>query len=108
MQNFANQTKLEVTVCHFPLGTSKWNKIEHRLFAQISKNWRGRPLETFQIIVNLIAKTKTATGLQVNAALDPNIYQTGIKVSKKEIENINLHRHKFHGEDWNYTIKPNE
>lgn len=107
LQKFANQTKLEVTVCHFPPGTSKWNKIEHRLFAQISKNWRGRPLETYQIIINLIASTRTSTGLKVNAAIDPNIYQTGIKVSKKEMERINLHRHKFHGENWNYTIKPN-
>lgn len=108
LQNFANQTQLEVSVCHFPPGTSKWNKIEHRLFAQISKNWRGRPLETYQIIVNLIAGTKTSTGLKVKAALDPNIYQTGIKISKKELDKVNLHRHKFHGEDWNYTIKPNE
>ncbi len=108
LQNFVNQTNLEVTVCHFPPGTSKWNKIEHRLFAQISKNWRGRPLESYQIIVNLIASTKTSTGLKVNAAIDPNIYQTGIKVSKKEMDNINLHRHDFHGENWNYTIKINK
>lgn len=108
LQNFANQTKLEVTVCHFPPGTSKWNKIEHRLFAQISKNWRGRPLETYQIIINLIASTKTTTGLEVKAAIDPNVYQTGIKVSKKDMDNINLERHEFHGENWNYTIKPNE
>ena len=108
LQKFANQTKLEVTVCHFPPGTSKWNKIEHRLFAQISKNWRGRPLETYQIIVNLIASTKTSTGLKVKAAIDPNIYQTGIKVSKEEMNSINLHRHEFHGENWNYTIKTNE
>ena len=105
LQNFVNQTNLEVTVCHFPPGTSKWNKIEHRLFAQISKNWRGRPLESYQIIVNLIASTKTSTGLKVNAAIDPNIYQTGIKVSKKEMDHVNLHRHDFHGENWNYTIK---
>ena len=108
LQNFANQSNLEITVCHFPPGTSKWNKIEHRLFAQISKNWRGRPLETYQIIVNLIAATKTSTGLKVNAKIDPNIYQIGIKVSKKEMDSINLHRHEFHGENWNYTIKPNE
>jgi len=108
LQNFANQTNLEVTVCHFPPGTSKWNKIEHRLFAQISKNWRGRPLETYQIIVNLIASTTTSTGLKVNAAIDPNIYLTGIKVLKEEMDKLNLHRHEFHGENWNYTIKPNE
>ncbi len=108
LQNFSNQTNLEITVCHFPPGTSKWNKIEHRLFAQISKNWRGRPLQTYQIIVNLIAATTTSTGLIVNAEIDPNIYQTGIKISKKEMDNVNIHRHQFHGENWNYTIKPNE
>jgi len=106
LQKFSNQTKLEITVCHFPPGTSKWNKIEHRLFSQISKNWRGRPLETYSIIVSLIASTKTTTGLKVNACIDPNIYETGIKVSKKEFDEINLYPHKFHGEDWNYTIKP--
>jgi transposase len=108
LHNFINETGLEVTVCHFPPGTSKWNKIEHRLFSQISKNWRGRPLETYSIIVSLIASTKTKTGLMVNADIDTEIYQTGIKVSKKELDNINLHRHEFHGEDWNYTIKSNE
>lgn len=106
LQKLAKETGLEISVCHFPPGTSKWNKIEHRLFSQISKNWRGRPLETYSIIVNLIASTKTATGLKVNADIDTNLYQTGIKVSKEELDNINLHRHKFHGEDWNYTIKP--
>lgn len=108
LQNFVNETELEVTVCHFPPGTSKWNKIEHRLFSQISKNWRGRPLETYSIIVSLIASTKTTTGLMVKANIDTEIYQTGIKVSKKELKKINLHRHEFHGEDWNYTIKNNE
>jgi len=108
LQNFANESQLEITVSHFPPGTSKWNKIEHRLFAQISKNWRGKPLKTYQMIVNLIAATKTSTGLKVNAEIDPNIYQTGIKISNKEMENINLHRHQFHGENWNYTIKPNK
>lgn len=108
LQIFADQTKLEVTVCHFPPGTSKWNKIEHRLFAQISKNWRGRALESYQIIINLIASTKTSTGLKVNAAIDLNTYQTGIKVSEKQMANVNLYRHEFHGENWNYTIKPNE
>ncbi|MGB1004841.1 MAG: ISAzo13 family transposase [Salibacteraceae bacterium] len=106
LQKFANETSLEITVCHFPPGTSKWNKIEHRLFSQISKNWRGRPLETYQIIVNLIASTTTKTGLKVNASLDSNTYQTGIKISKQEMDSINIFRHKFHGEDWNYTIKP--
>lgn len=106
LQDFANQTNLEITVCHFPPGTSKWNKIEHRLFSQISKNWRGRPLESYSIIVSLIAATSTKTGLKVNAEIDPNIYQTGIKVSKEEFENINIYPHEFHGKDWNYTIKP--
>jgi len=108
LQGFINETGLEVTVCHFPPGTSKWNKIEHRLFSQISKNLRGRPLETYRIIVSLIASTKTKTGLIVNADIDTKIHQTSIKVSKKELDNINLHRHEFHGEDWNYTIKRNE
>jgi len=106
LQKFSNQNELEITVCHFPPGTSKWNKIEHRLFSQITKNWRGRPLETYSIIVSLIASTKTTTGLKVNAAIDKNIYETGIKVSKKDFDEINLYPHKFHGEDWNYTIKP--
>ncbi|MBT3208695.1 MAG: ISAzo13 family transposase [Bacteroidetes bacterium] len=106
LQNFATETGLEISVCHFPPGTSKWNKIEHRLFSQISKNWRGRPLETFSIIVNLIASTKTTTGLKVKTAIDTNIYKTGIKITNKELNNINLIKHEFHGEDWNYTIKP--
>lgn len=106
LQNFATDTGMEISVCHFPPGTSKWNKIEHRLFSQISKNWRGRPLETFSIIVNLIAATKTTKGLKVKAAIDTSIYQTGIKVTNKELNNINLCKHEFHGDDWNYTIKP--
>ncbi len=106
LQKLAKEIGKEISVCHFPPGTSKWNKIEHRLFSQISKNWRGRPLETYSIIVNLIASTKTTTGLQVNADIDTGIYQTGIKVSKEEFDSLNLHRHEFHGEDWNYTIKP--
>jgi hypothetical protein len=108
LQNFANESQLEITVSHFPPGTSKWNKIEHRLFAQISKNWRGKPLETYEMIVNLIAATKTDTGLKVNAKIDPKIYHTGIKISEKEMKKINLYRHQFHGENWNYTIKPNK
>lgn len=106
LQKLASEISIEISVCHFPPGTSKWNKIEHRLFSQISKNWRGRPLESYSIIVNLIGATKTKTGLEVKAGIDKNIYQTGIKVSKLEFEKINIHRHEFHGEDWNYTIKP--
>jgi len=106
LQKLSSEIGIEISVCHFPPGTSKWNKIEHRLFAQISKNWRGRSLETYSIIVNLIGATKTKTGLEVKADIDENIYETGIKVSKSDFEKINLYRHKFHGDDWNYTIKP--
>lgn len=106
LQKFAIESGLEITVCHFPPGTSKWNKIEHRLFSQISKNWRGRPLETYSIIVNLISNTRTDTGLEVKAEIDTNIYETGIKISKQQLDEINLFKHEFHGEDWNYTIKP--
>ena len=106
LQKLSTEIGLEISVCHFPPGTSKWNKIEHRLFSQISKNWRGRPLETYNIIVSLIASTKTTTGLKVNADIDKGIYRTGIKISKKDFNKINLYRHEFHGDDWNYTIKP--
>jgi hypothetical protein len=106
LQKFAKHTGLEITVSHFPPGTSKWNKIEHRLFAQISKNWRGRPLESVAIIVSLIGATTTTTGLTVKAALDSKEYQGGIKISDKEFNELNIQRHSFHGEDWNYTIKP--
>jgi len=102
----SSEIGIEISVCHFPPGTSKWNKIEHRLFSQISKNWRGRPLETYRIIVNLIGATKTKTGLDVKADIDKNIYETGIKISKSDFEKINISKHEFHGDDWNYTIKP--
>lgn len=106
LQKFANQRKLRITVCHFPPGTSKWNKIEHRLFSFISMNWRGHPLTDYRTIVNLIAATTTEAGLTVKVRLDKNKYQRGIKVSPKELEKIALRQHEFHGE-WNYTIKPN-
>jgi transposase len=106
LQKFANQRKLRITVCHFPPGTSKWNKIEHRLFSFISMNWRGQPLTDYRTIVNLIAATTTEAGLTVKVRLDKNKYQRGIKVSPKELEKIALRQHEFHGE-WNYTIKPN-
>ncbi len=106
LQKMATDLNLEITVSHFPPGTSKWNKIEHHLFSQITKNWRGRPLESLEVIVNLIGATSTNTGLTVEASLDANTYEGGIKVSKGEMENINIKRHKFHGEDWNYTIMP--
>ena len=106
LQKFSNQTNMQITVCHFPPGTSKWNKIEHRLFSQISLNWKGIPLESYQTVVSLIGSVKTTKGLNVQAVLDENIYQKGIKVTKKEIEDIMIKRHNFHG-DWNYTIMPN-
>lgn len=106
LQKLANHNRWKITVCHFPPGTSKWNKIEHRLFSYISMNWRGRPLTDYQTVVNLIASTKTKTGLTVKVRLDKKKYQRGIKVSQEEMEKIALTQHKFHGE-WNYTIKPN-
>ena len=105
LQQFADEAGLKVTVCHFPPGTSKWNKIEHRLFCHISQNWRGRPLVSLQVIVSLIGTTKTETGLTVHAALDSNAYPTGVKVTKEQYATINVHQASFHG-DWNYTITP--
>ena len=106
LQKLSSEIGIEISVCHFPPGTSKWNKIEHRLFSQISKNWRGKPLETYNIIVNLIGATKTKTGLKVKVDIDNSIYETGIKISKSDFKKINIYKHEFHGEDWNYTIKP--
>jgi hypothetical protein len=105
LQNLANETGLKLTVCHFPPGTSKWNKIEHRLFCHITQNWRGKPLISRQAIVSLIAATTTKTGLTVKAALDTNVYDTGIKVSDAELAKVKLIPLEFHG-DWNYTIRP--
>src|SRR5512135_747400 len=105
LQRLASETGLRIAVCHFPPGTSKWNKIEHRLFSFISQNWRGRPLVSHEAIVNLIAATTTRTGLKVTCELDRGVYPSGIKVSKREMEEINLRRDAFHGE-WNYTISP--
>ena len=107
LQKLANEISMEISVCHFPPGTSKWNKIEHRLFSFISQNWRGKPLVSHQVIVNLIASTKTKTGLKVECQLDKNPYQKGIKVSDEELGKINLIRDNFHGE-WNYTVCPQE
>jgi hypothetical protein len=104
-QRFANETGLAVTVTHLPPGTSKWNKIEHRLFAYISQNWRGKPLVSHQVIIQLISATTTDTGLTVTCDIDTNGYPKGIKVSDAEMDAINIERHAFHG-DWNYTIKP--
>ena len=105
LQCLADELGMTLKICHFPPGTSKWNKIEHRLFCFITKNWRGRPLTTYEVIVNLIASTTTKTGLIVRAALDPRQYETGITVSDQELEHLHLTRAKFHGE-WNYSIKP--
>jgi Rhodopirellula transposase DDE domain len=105
LQVLADELGLTLNVCHFPPGTSKWNKIEHRLFSFITQNWRGKPLVSYQAIVSLIASTTTRTGLIVKAALDTNQYDTEIKVSDEELARLRLKRHEFHG-DWNYTISP--
>ena len=105
LQELSDATGLEVSVCHFPPGTSKWNKIEHRLFSHITENWRGRPLVSHEVIVHLIANT-TQGGLRVEAALDSNPYETGKKVAAEELARVNLHPADFHGNDWNYVIKP--
>jgi hypothetical protein len=105
LQGLANQLKLKLHVCHFPPGTSKWNRIEHRLFSFITRNWRGRPLVSHQAIVNLIAGTTTKAGLIVKAALDTEPYDTKVKVTDEELSRIRLDPHSFHG-DWNYTLSP--
>jgi len=107
LQRFANQTGLTITVTHLPPGTSKWNRIEHRLFAFITMNWRGKPLVSHQVIVQLIGSTTTETGLKVCCEIDGNLYPKGIKVTDQEIQAINLSRNAFHGE-WNYSIAPNQ
>ena len=106
LQRFADETGLALSICHFPPGTSKWNKIEHRLFSFISSNWRGEPLRDYQTIVSLIAKTTTAKGLKVMCRLDRRKYPTGRRVSDEEMKRVNLKRNTFHG-DWNYLIQPN-
>jgi hypothetical protein len=105
LQKLADQTGLALSVCHFPPGTSKWNKIEHRLFSFISSNWRGEPLRDYETIVKLIAKTTTAKGLEVTCRLDRRKYPIGRKITDEEMTHINIKRNKFHGE-WNYVIKP--
>jgi len=107
LQLLADDLGLRLQVCHFPPGTSKWNKIEHRLFCFITKNWRGRPLTSYQVIVNLIANTTTKTGLKVRADIDRNQYETGIAVSEDELAQLKITRADFHGE-WNYTIEPRQ
>lgn len=105
LQALADETRVAITVCHFPPGTSKWNKIEHRLFSFISSNWRGEPLKDYETIVKLISRTSTTKGLKVTCRLDRRKYPTGRKVTDAEMRAINLTRHEFHGE-WNYTISP--
>ena len=105
LQRLADEQHFPISVCHFPPGTSKWNKVEHRLFAFITSNWRGEPLTDYATVVNLIAKTTTTTGLKVSIRLDQRRYPTGRKVSDEEWATSNLHRDDFHGE-WNYTIRP--
>lgn len=105
LQDLADEIGLQLSVCHFPPGTSKWNRIEHRLFCHITQNWRGKPLVSHQVIVNLIANTTTRTGLVVEAELDTNVYHTGAKVSDDELAKVRITKAPFHG-DWNYTILP--
>ena len=105
LQTLADQTGLSITVAHLPPGTSKWNRIEHRLFAFISQNWRGKPLLTHQVIVQLIASTTTQTGLTGQCRLDQNTYEKRVNVSDQQIANLNITPAQFHGE-WNYTIAP--
>jgi len=105
LQRLADTIGLNIRVCHFPPGTSKWNKIEHRMFSFVSLNWRGKPLESLEVIINLIAATTTNTGLKLYARLDARTYERGLEVSDEQLAAVNITRHAFHG-DWNYTIKP--
>jgi transposase len=107
LQRLADELRLPITVCHFPPGTSKWNKIEHRLFSFITMNWRGKPLLSYQVIVNLIAATTTQAGLRVEAAVDRNPYPAGVKVPDAAVQRVNLKPARFHG-DWNYTVAPHQ
>ena len=107
LQNFADESQLKISVCHLPPGTSKWNKIEHRMFCHITQNWRGKPLVSHEVMVNLIGCTTTRKGLKIRAEMDDNEYQTGIKISDKELEKVNIEKEEFHGE-WNYKICPRQ
>lgn len=107
IQKLSNKLGITIQVCHFPPGTSKWNKIEHQMFSFVSKNWRGRPLDSLGTIVNLIASTTTKKGLQIKAEIDTNEYEKGIKVSDEEMALLNIERESFHGE-WNYKIMPQQ
>jgi len=105
LQQFASRTGLSITVCHFPPGTSKWNKIEHRLFSHIAMNWRGQPLVSLAAIVSLIGSTRTRSGLRVRSEIDHGTYPSGVVITDEQMASLNLERHSFHG-DWNYTIRP--
>ena len=105
VQNLASETGLRVTICHFPPGTSKWNKVEHRLFSHVSMNWRGRPLVSHEVIVKLIGETTTSMGLEVKAQLDKRKYPTKVKITDDEMKRVKIRAHNFHGE-WNYSINP--
>jgi hypothetical protein len=107
LQRLADETGLAITVCHLPPGTSKWNKIEHRMFCHLTRNWRGRPLVSHEVIVNLIGSTTTQTGLSIQAELDRSLYPTGITVTAQELAALRLERAEVHG-DWNYTIRPHQ
>ena len=103
LQKFANKTGLKITICHLPPGTSKWNKIEHKMFSFISMNWRGKPLQNYELIINLIEGTTTKKGLKIKAKIDRNIYELKKKIPEKEVSKINILRHKTNPK-WNYTI----
>jgi hypothetical protein len=105
LQQLANGLGLSIRICHFPPGTSKWNKIEHRMFSFVTKNWRGYPLDSLATVVNLIANTTTEAGLHIEADIDSTVYEKGIAVSDEEMQSLNIKRAKFHGE-WNYKIMP--
>jgi hypothetical protein len=105
VQELADEIRVPITVCHFPPGTSKWNRVEHRLFSYISLTWRGQPLWSYESIINLIGTTRTRTGLKVKAVLDTNNYETGIKITDEEMQRLCIRRHKIHPQ-WNYTLTP--
>jgi len=105
LQQLVDELGIAITVCHYPPGTSKWNKIEHRLFSFISLTWKGQPLFNYETVVNLIGATKTKSGLRVQAVLDTNQYEAGVKVTKSQMESLRIQPHKIHP-DWNYTLQP--
>ncbi len=107
LQKLADELNMTVHVSHFPPGTSKWNKIEHRMFSFISQNWRGKPLTDYVTVVSLISRTKTGTGLKIKAELDKNIYEKGKRISDEELAALKIYKYKFHG-DWNYKISPHK